>query len=159
MNWYALYTKPRWERKVAKELEEQGIEAYCPQITEVRQWSDRKKKVTTPLFKSYVFVHLEDKDRAKVFETPGVVQYLFWLGKPAIVRDEEIKTIKAWLEDERVENVEVSHLSPGDRLIISNGSFKDKEAIVQEIGNKRLKLILQSLGLVVNVRGSDVLEK
>lgn len=157
MNWYALYTKPRWEKKVAKELEEQGIEAYCPQITEVRQWSDRKKKVTSPLFKSYVFVHLEEKDRSRVFDIPGVVQYLFWLGKPAIVREEEIHTIKSWLEDERLDNVEVSHLSPGDRLTISNGSFKGKEAIVQKVGSKRLKLVLQNLGLVVNVRISDVI--
>ena len=158
MNWYALYTKPRWEKKVALELEKQDIETYCPQITEVRQWSDRKKKVTTPLFKSYVFVHLAEKDRAKVFDTPGVVQYLFWLNKPAIVRDEEIDTIKSWLEDERVEDVEVGHLTPGDKLIIANGSFKGKEAIVQKIGKKRMKLILKSLGLVVNVRVSDALE-
>ena len=54
MEWYALYTKPRWEKKVAKALEKIGIIVYCPMITEVRQWSDRKKKVTLPLFKSYV---------------------------------------------------------------------------------------------------------
>ncbi len=158
MNWFALYTKPRWEKKVAKELEEKGIETYCPQITEIRQWSDRKKKVTTPLFKSYVFVHLEEKDRSKVFDTPGVVQYLFWLGKPAIIRDEEINIIKTWLEDERVEEFEVGHLTPGDKLIISNGSFKGKEAIIQKVGSKRLKLILKDLGMVVNVRVSEVLK-
>lgn len=157
MNWYALYTKPRWEKKVAKELEEKGIETYCPQITEVRQWSDRKKKVTSPLFKSYVFVHLPEKDRAKVFDTPGVVQYLFWLGKPAIIRDEEIQTIKTWLQDERVEDVEIGHLTPGEKLIISNGSFQGKEAIIQKVGKKRLKLVLSGLGLVVNVRVSEVL--
>ena len=157
MNWYALYTKPRWERKVAQELEQQNIEAYCPQITEVKQWSDRKKKVTSPLFKSYVFVKLEEKNRAKVFETPGVVQYLFWLGKPAIVRDEEINTIKSWLQDERIEDISVSHLSPGDKLTIANGSFKGKDAVVQKIGNKRLKMVLKDLGLVINVKVSDAL--
>ena len=157
MNWYALYTKPRWEKKVAKELEENGIETYCPQITEVRQWSDRKKKVTSPLFKSYVFVHLEEKDRAKVFDVPGVVQYLFWLGKPAVIRDEEITTIKNWLEDESVEDIEVNHLSPGDELTIADGSFKGKEAVIERIGKKRFKLILKNLGVVVNVRVSDVL--
>ena len=157
MNWYALYTKPRWEKKVAKELEENGIETYCPQITEVRQWSDRKKKVTSPLFKSYVFVHLEEKDRAKVFDVPGVVQYLFWLGKPAVIRDEEITTIKNWLEDESVEDIEVNHLSPGDELTIAGGSFKGKEAVIERIGKKRFKLILKNLGVVVNVRVSDVL--
>lgn len=159
MNWYALYTKPRWEKKVAQDLEQQGIETYCPQITEVRQWSDRKKKVTTPLFKSYVFVRLEEKDRARVFNTPGAVQYLFWLNKPAVIRDQEIHTIKTWLEDERVEEFEVTHLTPGDRLTIVGGSFKGKEAVVEKIGKKRLRLILKDLGLVVNVRVIDVLEK
>ncbi|MGB7842744.1 MAG: UpxY family transcription antiterminator [Salinimicrobium sp.] len=152
MNWYALYTKPRWERKVAKQLEEQGIECYCPVITQVRQWSDRKKKITTPLFKSYVFVHLDDRVRAKVFDIPGVVQYLFWLGKPAIIREEEISTIKNWLEDDRVEDVEVGDLSPGDKINIANGSFKGQDAIVQKVGKKRLKLVLKNLGLVVNAR-------
>lgn len=158
MNWYALYTKPRWEKKVAQDLEKQGIETYCPEITEIRQWSDRKKKITTPLFKSYVFVHLDDKDRAKVFNIPGAVQYLFWLGKPAVVRDEEIKTIKLWLEDGRVEDIEVSHLTPGDKLTIASGSFKGRDAVIQKIGNKRLKLVLKDLGMVVNVKVSEVLE-
>jgi transcription antitermination factor NusG len=158
MNWYALYTKPRWEQKVAKELEKRDIEVYCPTITEVKQWSDRKKKVTSPLFKSYVFVYLEEKNRSQVFDVPGAVQYIFWLGKPAIIRQEEITTIKNWLEEDDVESVEVSHLSPGDRLTIAEGSFKGKEAVVQKVGKKRLKLVLKSLGLVVNVKVSDVLD-
>ena len=155
MNWYALYTKPRWERKVAAELEEKGIESYCPVTTEVRQWSDRKKKVTSPLFKSYVFVRLKDKERAKVFDVPGVVQYIFWLGKPAIIRDREIEIIREWLEDDRVEEVEVDHLTPGDKITISNGSFKGQEAIISEISKKRIRLILRSLDCVVNVRVSE----
>ena len=155
-NWYALYTKPRWERKVAKQLKEQGMECYCPVTTEVRQWSDRKKKVTTPLFKSYVFVKLSEKDRAKVFDTPGVVQYVFWLGKPAIIRNKEIEIIQQWLEDGQAEEVEVGDLSPGDRINITNGSFKGQDAIVSEIGKKRLKLVLKNLGLVVNVKISEV---
>ena len=158
MEWYVLYTKPRWERKVAEQLEDLGIESYCPVVTEVRQWSDRKKKVTSPLFTSYVFVHLENRQREKVFEAPGVVRYLYWLGKPAVVREEEINTIKAWLNNENLEEVEVGHLSPGDRLTISNGSFKGKEAIIQEIGKKRMRLILKSLDLVVNVKISDAVE-
>lgn len=158
MNWYALYTKPRWEKKVAKELEQNGIECYCPTVTEVRQWSDRKKKVTTPLFKSYVFVRLTEKERARVFDVPGVVQYIFWLGKPAIIRDVEIETIKRWLEDDRVEDVEIGHLTPGDKITISGGSFKGQEAIIDKVGRKRLRLVLKSLDCVVSVKVSEALE-
>ncbi|GAB2767695.1 UpxY family transcription antiterminator [Salinimicrobium soli] len=157
MNWYALYTKPRWERKVASRLEELDIQTYCPVATEVRQWSDRKKKVTTPLFKSYVFVKLNEKDRGKVFDVPGVVQYIFWLGKPAIIRDAEIETIQKWLEDDRVEEVDVSDLTPGDKITVAGGSFKGQQAVVQKVGKKRLKLVLQSLGMVVNVRTSEAI--
>lgn len=158
MHWYALYTKPRWEKKVAKELEELGFTTYCPMVTEVRQWSDRKKKVTFPLFKSYVFIKLSEKERHVVFQVPGVVQYLYWLGKPAVVREAEIETIRTWLEDDRVEDIEVNHLSAGDKLIISKGAFKGREAIISEVGNKRLRLLLKSLNMVVSVRVSDAID-
>ncbi|WP_317133595.1 MULTISPECIES: UpxY family transcription antiterminator [Antarcticibacterium] len=115
MNWYVIYTKPRWEKRVATELEETNIESYCPVITEVRQWSDRKKKVVTPLFKSYVFVRLTEKSRQDVFKAPGVIQFLYWLGKPAIVKDKEIETIKSWLNNDEIEIFSTDHLSPGDK--------------------------------------------
>jgi transcription antitermination factor NusG len=90
MNWYVVYTKPKWEKKVAEQLKK-GIACYCPLVTQVRQWSDRKKKVEVPLFNSYVLVARSTKIW---FSIGRVVRYLFWLGKPAIVRDEEIDTIK-----------------------------------------------------------------
>lgn len=158
MEWYVIYTKPRWEKRVAGDLQKIDIEAYCPMITEVRQWSDRKKKVTTPLFKSYVFVRLSAKDRERVFEVPGVVQYLFWLKQPAIVRDSEIETIKQWLDNDQVEIIDTAQFIPGERITINNGNFKGEEAIIKKVGKKRLKLILQSMGWVVNVKVSEVLE-
>ena len=159
MTWYALYTKPRWEKKVTKELQKIGIETYCPMVTEVKQWSDRKKKVTSPLFKSYVFVHIAEKHRARVFEVPGVVQYLYWLGKPAIIRDSEIEILEKWLQEEEIEDIEVGHINPGEKITIAGGSFKGQEATVSKVGKKRLRLILKNLGLVVNVKVSDALEK
>jgi transcriptional antiterminator RfaH len=157
MKWYVLYTRFRWEKKIEKHLLDLGIEAYCPTITEERQWSDRKKKVTTPLFKSYVFVRIDEAGRDKVFDTPGVVQYLYWLGQPAVVRDKEIELIRSWLEDEMVDEISVTHLSPGDKVKIANGSFKGKQAIVSKVGKRRMKLLLKSLDLVVNVKTKDVL--
>lgn len=155
MEWYVIYTKPRWEKKVAEELERFNIEAYCPTITEVRQWSDRKKKIVSPLFKSYVFVKVSAKTRDQVFQVPRVVQYLFWLGKPAVVRDAEIETIRKWLDNDKIEEIKTDHLSPGDRIIIASGNFKDQDAIINEIGKKRLRLILKNMGVVVNVKVSE----
>ncbi len=155
--WYVLYTRPKAEKKVADTLEKLNIDVYCPMTTEIRQWSDRKKKITVPLFRSYVFVKLKEKDRGKVFEVPGVVRYLYWLGRPAIVRDVEIELIENWLCEDKVEEVMVQHISTGDRVWLSVGAFKDEEAIVQEIGPKRVRLILVKLGCIVNARTKDLI--
>lgn len=157
MEWYVIYTKPRWEKRVCREIEKLEIEAYCPMVTEVRQWSDRKKKVENPLFKSYVFVLLPAAGRDRVFQVAGVVQFLYWLGKPAVVRNGEIETLKRWLDNGMMEEVETGHLTPGDSVTIANGNFKGEEAIVEKIGKKRLRLLLPSLGWVVNVKVSEAL--
>lgn len=156
MNWFVLYVQSRKERKVAEMLKELKVEVYCPHIKEIRQWSDRKKTVETPLFKSYVFVRLADKDRHVVFGVPGVLRYLFWLGRPAIVREDEICTIKKWLEEDEVEEFTLSKLIPGDELHIKNGILKNQKAVIQEVGKTRIRLVLSGLGVVVNAKIKDV---
>ena len=99
LNWYAVYTKPRWEKKVAKLLDEKGIENYCPLNKVVKQWSDRKKVVMEPIFKSYVFVRVEDKEKFELKSISGILNFVHWLGKPAIVRDEDITTIRKFLNE------------------------------------------------------------
>lgn len=157
MPWYVLYTKHRAEKKVAEALEKMEIETYCPIVTEVRQWSDRKKKVNVPLFTSYVFVFLKEKERKKVFGIPGVVRFLFWLGKPAIVKDVEIKTIKEWLEEANVDKVVVEHFSPGDKITISKGSFKNQEAIIRNIDPKRMRLLIPGLNCTVSLKIKEII--
>jgi len=90
MNWFVLHTKPRFEKKVEERLLSLGIEAYCPVRKEIRLWSDRKKKVDVPVLPSMVLVKLEEKKVNDVFNVNGVVRYMFWLGKRAIVREKEI---------------------------------------------------------------------
>ena len=94
MKWFVIYTKPNHELKVAEGMSSIGIQAYCPTFTQIKQYSDRKKKIEKPLLPSYVLVQLSEEDRPKVFSIPGVVRYLFWLGKPAVVREEEIDLLK-----------------------------------------------------------------
>lgn len=152
MNWYVVYTKPKWEKKVAERLTQKGIECYCPLITQVRQWSDRKKKLEVPLFNSYVFVRLADVDRNLVFQSSGVIRYLFWLGKPAIVRDEEINTIKKWLVAPEKYEISVSSLQVGDKLILESGPFKSQDALVQEVNKTSYVLVLESLGCMLRMK-------
>jgi transcriptional antiterminator RfaH len=152
MNWYVVYTKPKWEKKVAEQLKSNGIECYCPLITQVRQWSDRKKKVEVPLFNSYVFVQLPDSERNAVFQSVGVVRYLFWLGKPAVVRDEEISVIKKWLTTSDSYDISVTSVQVGDTIQLDSGPFSTQKAIVQEVTNTHYVLVLESLGCVLKMK-------
>lgn len=156
MKWFVLYTKPRTEQKTAQELEKLGLEVYCPLITEFRKWSDRTKKIRTPLFKSYIFVQLEERDRNKVFAVPTVVRYLTWLRKPAVVKEEEIQTLKDWLESDKYEEVQVHNFSPGDKVTINNGALKGRAGTIQEIGKREVRLVLESLGFIVTTKIKDV---
>jgi transcriptional antiterminator RfaH len=150
MPWYAVYTRPKNEKKVTEQLVKLGIEVYCPLVTQVKQWSDRKKKVETPLISSYVFVNLEEKDRDKVFEAFGVVRYLYWLGKPAIIRDEEIYLLKDSLK-EVISTFEISEIKPGDVLNISRGPFQGKEGVVKAVEKNKIQLILKELGVLITL--------
>ena len=152
MNWYVIYTKPKWEKKVAEQLAEAGIDCYCPLITQIRQWSDRKKKVEVPLFNSYVFVQLDESERNSVFQSAGVVRYLFWLGKPAIVRHEEIEVIKKWLNTSDAADIMVDRYKIGDAIQLESGPFSAQKAIVQEVTNTYYVLVLESLGCVLKMK-------
>ncbi|MCB0698142.1 MAG: UpxY family transcription antiterminator, partial [Chitinophagaceae bacterium] len=119
MSWYVLYTKSRNEKKVAKRLEEKGIEVYCPLREEVRQWSDRKKKVAEPVFRSYLFVTLADytKESVEVLYTPGTVRFLWWNNKPGIVRKHEIEAIKSFLNDYKDAEITVT-FKEGEKIVV-----------------------------------------
>ena len=110
MSWYVLYTKPRNEKKTATLLQEKGITVFCPLQETIRQWTDRKKKIQEPLFKSYIFVHLKDYEtqQVNVLTTRGAVRFLWWQGKPGVVRDEEIEAIQYFLNEYRGAEITVS---------------------------------------------------
>ena len=149
--WNAICTKPRTEKRVILGLEKLGIQAYCPMETRIHQWSDRKKKILIPIIPSYVFVRIDEKERHHVFQVSGVVRYLFWQGKPAIVKNFEIEAMKTALSG-KVESVTVSHYKPGDRVRIPNGPFKDIEAILEKRDNKYLFLALEQTGLQIIIK-------
>lgn len=151
LNWYALYTKPRKEQKVAQQLEELGFVVYLPLKVEVKQWSDRKKKVISPLFSSYVFIQIEESKRSDVFVIDGVLNFVFWLGKPAVIRNNEIELMRHEIEKPNRE-VFVERLTPGEQIKLKEGVFKGQEAFVEYISNQKAHLFLPHLGikLVIN---------
>jgi transcription antitermination factor NusG len=147
MPWYVLYTKPRNEKKTALLLEAKNIEVYCPLQESIKQWSDRKKKVIEPLFRSYVFVHLQDyeKEQVTVLTTPGAVRFLWWLGKPGIVRQEEIESIRQFLNDYKGAKISVN-IKPGDDVTITEGPLSQQTGKLIQLRNNKAILSLTSLG-------------
>ena len=149
--WFVVYTKPQQELKVATQLSAMGITNYCPTITIVKQYSDRKKKVTKPLLSSYVMVQLEQNQREKVFACTGIVRYLFFLGKPAVVPASEINLMQDHLNGVYNDS-KVTRLSVGDSHTITEGPFSGVLGRVVETDNTKVKLELASLGMLITLK-------
>lgn len=147
--WYVVYTKPRNEKKVAESLNNLGIESYCPTMVTIRQWSDRRKKVKIPMFNSYVFVKTDQSDYEKIRRNPGVLNFVYWLGKPATVREEEIKAIKRITQDGTEILVESQNIRKGDMVKIKEGPFKGLYGEVEDSTPNRLALYIQQLSCKV----------
>lgn len=147
--WFALYTRPRSEKHVARTLNGRGIEAYCPVQKVVRQWSDRKKLIIEPVFRNYVFARVEKPRHWEVRETDGVINFVHWQGKPAVVRDSEIETIKRFLNDYEDISVASSALQADQRVKIVSGIFIDREAVVKQVFGNKVKIHIESLGVVL----------
>lgn len=151
--WYALYTKPRWEKKIDSLLVRKGIESWCPLQKVERQWSDRKKIIEDPLFKSYVFVHIDDSERTKVLMTDGVLNFVYYLGKPAVIKDEEINTIKKYLaeKDASLSILNEEGYQAEMKIMVNHGVFMGNEGTVIRGGKKKVYVKLESLGQVMVV--------
>lgn len=151
--WYALYTKPRWEKKIDARLLQKGVDSWCPLQKVERQWSDRKKVIEDPLFKSYVFVRIDETERSNVLMTDGVLNFVYYLGKPAVIKDEEVNNIKMYLaeKDARISIISEEGFQQGDKIRVNFGVFMDKEGTVLRGGKKKVYVQLQSLGQVMVV--------
>ena len=149
--WFVVYTRPQQELKVAEQLSAMGITNYCPTITLVKQYSDRKKKVSKPLLSSYVMVQLEENQRNKVFACSGIVRYLFFLGKPAVVPAFEIDLMQGHLNGV-YNDIKVTTLIVGEAHTISEGPFSGISGRVVQSDNTKVKLELASLGMSITLK-------
>ena len=144
-NWFVVYTKPRNELKVLQRLSILGIEAYVPTKVEVRQWSDRKKKILVPLLPSMVLVSLHEKEINKVFEVTGVVRYFFENQKRAEVSNEEVLAMKYYLDN--------SYHSNKEELVVGvtvKVPLLEEEATVISVKGKNCLAQLKKIGAIVS---------
>jgi len=149
LRWYALYTRSKWEKKVSELLNAKQIENYCPVQRLERNWSDRKKIIMEPLFKSYVMVRLAPKAHIPVLQTDGVIGFVTFQGKPAVIRDEEIDTVKLFLQDYEHIQVERIEVNVNDEVTIIHGPLMQQTGQVMEINNRMVKVMLPSLGFAL----------
>lgn len=157
--WYVVYTRSRWEKKVAVLFTRKGIENFCPLNRVLRQWADRRKMVEEPLFRSYVFVHIEEADHLAVQRTEGVVDFVYWLGKPAVVKSEEIAAIRQYLNNSYALSLEKMEVNVNDTVRITSGALVQQEGSVLEVQNSTIKILLPSLGYAIIAVKTGQIEK
>ena len=147
--WYAVYVKSRFEKKSAWLLERDGVEVYLPLIKRIKQWSDRRKGVEEPLFKSYVFVHTDLRNYYEILNSPGVVKFICFEGKPVDMPDNQIVAIKEYVgQVEHEGEVAVpSDFHEGQLVTIKYGSMKGLQGHLTEIlGNHYVVVDIEIVG-------------
>jgi len=153
MSWKAIYTKPRHEKKVADRLRSLGLDVFCPVRTCLRQWSDRKKKVKEPVFRSYVFLKCFEYEELMVLQTSGVLKFVRYLGKIATIRDHEIEAIKEFLSGYRHVNVKaLEKVRIGEVAEIRDGFMKGRSGEIVGVDRQRARVIIAELGIQLTVQ-------
>ena len=158
--WFAIYVKSRSEKKVHKLLEDIDVESFLPLITRVKQWSDRKKKVEEPLFRSYLFVHIDLTDYYKVLQVPGVVKFINFENRPVPVPENQIVAIRQYVNDSDLhDDINYDDFKEGELVRIKSGQMKDLVGRFVKIkGKHRIIIDIESVGqsLPINISRSSV---
>jgi len=151
--WFVLYSRPRWEKKIDKALHDKGIESWCPVQKVERQWSDRKKIILDPLFRSYVFVRIKEDEKTKVLMTDGVLNFVYYDKKHAVIRDEEIELIKKYLDEKsaRITTTSLEGFNENDLVRVTHGVFMDKEGVVVKGSKRKVYVKFESFGQLMTV--------
>ena len=157
--WYVVYTKPRCEKKVHALLTEKGLISYCPLNKVRKKWSDRIKTIEEPLFKSYVFINIKEEEQQKVRMINGVLNFVYWNGKPAIVKEKEIDTIRKFLNEYEDVQAQPVNLQPDQAVIVQRGLLMNHHGRIRRLKNNKVEVLIESLGytLVASLEKSNII--
>ena len=151
-SWYVLYTKSRHEKKLAERLQSEGWTVYCPLKKTTKQWSDRKKVVEEALFPRFIFIQCQEQNKDKVFVHASAVRYLYWLRKPAVVRSEEIESIRHWMGEVNHASITVESIPVGSKVRLAAGPLMGQLGKVKEHRGDQVIIVLDQLGIQVRVK-------
>jgi transcription elongation factor/antiterminator RfaH len=157
--WYALYTKSRTEKKVHQLLMEKGIETYLPLLKTLKQWSDRKKWVEEPLFRSYIFIRISEKERLDAIRTDGVVRMISFQGRPVSIPDKQIEAVRAYINEGETRVEKEVYFTPGDRVEVTRGTLQGLQGtMVETKGKKRVMVEIEGIGekIMLNIPKSSL---
>jgi transcription antitermination factor NusG len=153
--WHVIYTKSKWEKKVDELLMQKGFESWCPVEKKERYWTDRKKIIEVPLFRSYVFVKISKEEYTEVLSTIGVVNFLYFEKKPAIIRNIEVEEIRKYLglatPSTNIEIIDLTNLPPQTKVAINQGLFMKRRGEVIKASKHNVFVRLESINLVMIV--------
>ncbi len=151
--WYAIYTKPRWEKKVARLLDDKKIENYLPLQKTLKQWSDRRKWVHEPLFRSYVFVYIIQNEYLPTLQTPGVVRFVTFERRPVAIPPVQIEAIKVFIATGEEMIQETEDMNVGDRVIVTRGPLKNLEGSLVYISKKkRVRVMIEGIQQALHIK-------
>lgn len=147
IKWYVINTKAGSEKKVSEVLTRKKIEVYCPFNNIFTKQTEEKKEKIAPLFKNYVFVKVSTSQQEEVKKIAGVVSFVYWLSKPVILKEVEVKAIKLFVNEYSNISLEKINVAIKDE----NGSETrlEKEAPMIRIKNKKAYVVLESLGYML----------
>lgn len=140
-DWYVVYTMPHHEKKIHAQLQKEGIDAYLPLNTVLKQWRDRKKKVTEPLFRSYLFVHINLNEYYKVLNRPGAIRYICFEGKAVTVPETKIEALKNLLDNKFEMEESPTYLKKGDKVRIMGGILQGFDGELVLFNNQKRVII------------------
>ena len=151
-SWFAVYVKSRAEKKVAAEFLKLGIDHFLPLIKVLRQWSDRKKWVEVPLFRSYVFVYIEPKDYFRVLQVNGVSRYITFEGKAVAIPFQQIEAIRYYLNGKDQDTTDDTAWEKGQKVEIISGSLTGLTGELVEVkGKHKINVEIEAIGKTIRI--------
>lgn len=154
LNWYAIRTRSRHEKVVEKQLNGQGIEVFCPTISQIHNWSDRRKLVESPLFPGYAFVRIvhSPEERVRVLRTHGVVDMVGHQGHAISIPREQIEAVRAVVAG-NVQFTKHAFLKVGQRVRVRGGSLDGVEGIlIAQNGARNLVISVEPIERSISIR-------
>lgn len=154
-NWYAVYTKYRYEKKAFLELTKRGIKAFLPLKKTLKRWSDRKKIVEEPLIPSYIFVHIRAEQAPEVLQVNGIVKFIYFSGKIATMPNKQMEDLQLLIANEAELELVNHEVKEGSKVIIKAGPFKGIMAEIITVNNKKnIVLSFKNLGYSIQIKTS-----